>query len=156
MCGYESSATLTSDRLHYILQTRSLVREGKNSSIVIPVSRKRRRKGNPVVSDETVMYGYESSATLTTDRLRYKVQTRPIVREGKNSSIVIPVSRKRRRKGSPVVSDETVMCGYESSATLTTDRLHYKLQTRPLVRKSASRRRAKQFSSKKKARRKIW
>jgi hypothetical protein len=45
------------------------------------------------------------------------------------------------------------MYGYESSATLTTDRLHYKLQTRPLVRDGAPRRRAKQLSGKKK---KIW
>jgi hypothetical protein len=51
---------------------------------------------------------------------------------------------------STVVSDERVMYGYESSATLTTDRLRYKLQTRPLVREGASRRRAKQFSSKRK------
>jgi hypothetical protein len=36
----------------------------------------------PVISDETVMYDYESSATLTTDRLHYKLQTRPLVREG--------------------------------------------------------------------------
>jgi hypothetical protein len=48
------------------------------------------------------------------------------------------------------------MYGYESSATLTTDRLHYKLQTRPLVREGASRRRAKQFSGKSKERCKIW
>jgi hypothetical protein len=40
------------------------------------------------------------------------------------------------------------MYGYESSATLATDRLHYKLQTRPLVREGAPRRRAKQFSGK--------
>jgi hypothetical protein len=40
------------------------------------------------------------------------------------------------------------MYGYESSATLTTDTLHYKLQTRPLVRDGAQRRRAKQFSGK--------
>jgi hypothetical protein len=125
---------LTTDRLHYKLQTRPLVREGKNTSTVIPASSKRRRKGNLVVSDETVMYGYESSATLTTDRLHYKLQTRSLVREGKNISTVIPASRKRRRKGNLVVLDETVMYGYESSATLTTDRLHYKLQTRPLVR----------------------
>jgi hypothetical protein len=92
---------------------------GKNTSIVIPSSRKRRREGNPVVSDETVMYGYESSATLATDRLHYKLQTLPLVREGKNTSTVIPSSRKRRRKGNPVVSDETVIYGYESSATLT-------------------------------------
>jgi hypothetical protein len=64
---------------------------------------------------------------------------------GKNTSTVIPASCKRRWKGNPVVSDETVMYGYESSMTLTTDRLHYKLQTRPLVR-----RRAKQFSGKRK------
>jgi hypothetical protein len=30
------------------------VEAGKNSSTVIPASRKRRQKGNPVVSDETV------------------------------------------------------------------------------------------------------
>jgi hypothetical protein len=60
----------------------------------------------------------------------------PRVEAGKNSSTVIPASRKRRRKGNPVVSDETVMYGYESLATLTTDRLHYKLQSRPLVRES--------------------
>jgi hypothetical protein len=58
------------------------VKMGKNTSIVIPASRKRRQRGNPVVSDETVIYGYESSATLTTDRLHYKLQTSPLVREG--------------------------------------------------------------------------
>jgi hypothetical protein len=119
MYGYESSANLTTDRLHYKLQTRPLVREGKNTSTVIPASRKRRREGIPVVSGETVMYGYESSATLTTDRLHYKLQTRPLVREGKNTSTIIPASRKRRREGNPAVLDETVMYGYESSATLT-------------------------------------
>jgi hypothetical protein len=62
------------------------------------------------------------------------------------SSTVIPASRKRRRKGNPVVSDEAVMYGNESSATLTTDILHYKLQTRPLVKEGTPRRRAKQFS----------
>jgi hypothetical protein len=55
---------------------------GKNTSTVIPASRKRRRKENPIVSGETVMYGYDSSASLTTDRLHYKLQTRPLVREG--------------------------------------------------------------------------
>jgi hypothetical protein len=30
---------------------------GDNTSTVIPASRKRRRKGNPVVSDETLVYG---------------------------------------------------------------------------------------------------
>jgi hypothetical protein len=72
----------------------------------------------------------------------------PRVEAGKNTSTVIPVSRKRRRKGNPVVSDETVMHGYESSATLTTDRLHYTLETRTLVREGTRRRRAKQFSGK--------
>jgi hypothetical protein len=59
------------------------VEAGKNTSTIISASRKRRRKGNPVVSGETVMYGYESSATLTTDRLHCKLQTRPLVREGR-------------------------------------------------------------------------
>jgi hypothetical protein len=80
----------------------------------------------------------------------------PRVEAGKNTSTVIPASRKRRRKGNPVVSDETVIYDYESSATLTTGRLHYKLQTRPLFRECASRRRAKQFYGKKKWKRKIW
>jgi hypothetical protein len=57
------------------------VEAGKKTSTVNPASLKRRRKGNPVVSGETVMYSYESSATLTTDRLQYKLQTRPLVRE---------------------------------------------------------------------------
>jgi hypothetical protein len=47
------------------------------------------------------------------------------------------------------------MYGYESSATLTTDRLHCKLQTRPLVRHGAPRRRAKQLSSKRKEKEKF-
>jgi hypothetical protein len=34
------------------------VEAGKNTSTVIPASRKRRQKGNPVVSDKTVMYGF--------------------------------------------------------------------------------------------------
>jgi hypothetical protein len=67
------------------------------------------------------------------------------VEAGKNTSTVVPASRKRRRNGNPV---DTVMYGYESSATLTTDRLHYKLQTRPLVREGAPRQTAKQMSGK--------
>jgi hypothetical protein len=74
----------------------------------------------------------------------------PRVEAGKDTSTVIPASRKRRRKRNPVVSDERVMHGYESSATQTTDRLHYKLQTRPLVREGAPRRKAKQLSGKRK------
>jgi hypothetical protein len=42
------------------------------------------------------------------------------------------------------------MYGYESSATLTTDSLYYKLQNLPLVREGAPRRRAKQLSGKRK------
>jgi hypothetical protein len=42
------------------------------------------------------------------------------------------------------------MYGYKSSTTLTTDRLHYKLQTRPLVKQGTPRRRAKQLSGKRK------
>jgi hypothetical protein len=62
--------------------TGSHVEAVKNTSTVIPASRKRRRKGNPVVSDVTVMFGYESSATLTTGKLHYKLQTHLLVREG--------------------------------------------------------------------------
>jgi hypothetical protein len=40
------------------------------------------------------------------------------------------------------------MYGYEPSATLTTDRLHYKLHTRSLVREGVPRRGAKQLSGK--------
>jgi hypothetical protein len=65
---------------------------------VIPASRKRRRKGNPVVSDETVRYGYESSATLTTDRLHYKLQTSPLVREGPQNEEQINFPVKERKK----------------------------------------------------------
>jgi hypothetical protein len=72
------------------------------------------------------------------------------VEAGKNTSTVIPASPKRRRKENTVVSDETVTYGYESSATLTTDRLHYKLQTRPLVREGAA------IFRQKKGKRKIW
>jgi hypothetical protein len=39
------------------------VEAGKNTSTVIPASRKRRRKGNAVVSDKTVMHRYEPSVT---------------------------------------------------------------------------------------------
>jgi hypothetical protein len=84
--------------------------------------------------------------TTSQTTLTQKLVSIPRVEAGKNTSNVIPVSRKRRQKGNPVVSDETVMCVYESSTTLTTD----KLQTRPLVREGAPRRRAKQFSGKRK------
>jgi hypothetical protein len=110
------------------------VEAGKNTSTVIHASPKRRRKGNSVVSYETVMYGYESSATLTTDTLHYTLQKSPLVREGR---ILPPESLRVVRgdgNGNPVVSDETLMYGYESSATLTTDTLHYTLQKGPLVR----------------------
>jgi hypothetical protein len=42
------------------------------------------------------------------------------------------------------------MYGYESSVILTLGRLHYKLQTRPLVREGVPRRRAEQMSGKRK------
>jgi hypothetical protein len=72
---------------------------GKNTSAVISASRKRRRKGNPVVSDETVMYGYESSATLTTDRrLHYKLRTRPLIREGTQGEEKSNLPTKERKK----------------------------------------------------------
>jgi hypothetical protein len=68
--------------------------------------------------------------------------------------IDLTVSRKvnstSTSKGDPVVSDEKVVYGYESSITLATDRFHYKLQTSPLIREGAPRRRAMQFSDEKK------
>jgi hypothetical protein len=73
----------------------SRVEAGKNTSTVIPASR---RKGNPVVLDETVIYGYESSATLTTDRFHYKLQTRPLVREGAPRLRTMQFPNKRREK----------------------------------------------------------
>jgi hypothetical protein len=69
---------------------------------------------------------------------------------GKNTSTEIPASLKWRRKRKSVVSDETVMYGYESSVTLTIDKLHYKLQIPPLVREDAPKRTAKQMSGKRK------
>jgi hypothetical protein len=72
------------------------------------------------------------------------------VEAGKNTSTVIPLSRKRRQKGNLVVLDEIVMYGYEFFATLTTHRLQYKLQTHPLAREGAPKRRAKQLSDKRK------
>jgi hypothetical protein len=81
---------------------------------------------------------------------RYVLSKDPRVEAGKNTSTVIPSNLKRRRKRNPVVSDKLVMYGYESSTTLTTGRLHYKLQTRPLVWEGAPRRRAKQFCDKRK------
>jgi hypothetical protein len=74
----------------------------------------------------------------------------PRVEANKNTSTIIPASRKRRRKENPIVSDVTVIYGYESSATVTIDRLHYKLQARPLVGEGAPRRREKQFFGKRK------
>jgi hypothetical protein len=55
-----------------------------------------------------------------------------------------------RWKGNSVVSDETVMYGHESTANVTTDRVHYKLQARSLVREGTPRRRVNQFSGKRK------
>jgi hypothetical protein len=72
------------------------------------------------------------------------------VEAGKNTSTIISASRKKRRKGNPAVSGETVMYGYESPATLNIDKLHYKLQTRPLVSEDAPRQRSRQFYGKRK------
>jgi hypothetical protein len=69
---------------------------------------------------------------------------------------VIPASRKWRQKGSPVVSDETVMYGYEPSATLATDRLHYKLQTRPLVGEVLPKAKSEAIIRQKNGKRTIW
>jgi hypothetical protein len=81
----------------------------------------------------------------------FRLSVVPHVEAGKNASTIIPANCKRRRNGNPVVSDEIVMYGYESSATLATD----KVQARPLVREGTPRQRAKQFSGKKKGKSKI-
>jgi hypothetical protein len=70
------------------------VEAGKSTSTGIPASRKRRRKGNPVVSDETVIYGYESSATQATDRLHYKLQTHPLQDEEQSN---FPAKESKRK-----------------------------------------------------------
>jgi hypothetical protein len=44
------------------------------------------------------MYGYESSTILTTDRLRYKSQTRPLVKEGAAKRRAKEISGKRKKK----------------------------------------------------------
>jgi hypothetical protein len=44
------------------------------------------------------MYGYESSATLTTDSLRYKLQTHPLVREGAPRLRTKQLSGKRKEE----------------------------------------------------------
>jgi hypothetical protein len=41
------------------------------------------------------MYGYESSAPLTTDRLHYKLQTRPLVRDEKQRNIPAKETKKK-------------------------------------------------------------
>jgi hypothetical protein len=45
------------------------------------------------------MYGYESSATLTTDRLHYKLQTRPLFREGAQGEEQSNFPAKQKEKG---------------------------------------------------------
>jgi hypothetical protein len=44
------------------------------------------------------MYGYEPTSTLTTDRLRYKLQTRPLFREGAPRRRAKLVYGKRKEK----------------------------------------------------------
>jgi hypothetical protein len=63
---------------------------------------------SPVVSDETVMYGYESSVTLTTDRLQYNLQTRPLVREGAPRRRVKQLSGKKRKKKTLIMGSKDV------------------------------------------------
>jgi hypothetical protein len=75
------------------------VEAGKNTSTVIPASRKRRRKGKPVVPDEAAMYDYESSATLTSD-IALQI-TYPSSRQrgsSKTKSKAIFLQKKRKRK----------------------------------------------------------
>jgi hypothetical protein len=44
------------------------------------------------------MYGYESSATLTTDRLHYKLQARPLVSESSQDEEQSNFPAKERKK----------------------------------------------------------
>jgi hypothetical protein len=146
MHGYESSATLTIDKLYCKLQTRTLVREGASRRRRKQVSGKRKETEKSGHGPEGVP---DIKMDRPTDRRSQQLNsTSPRVEAGKNTSTVIPASCKRRRKGNPVVSDERVMYGYESSATLNTNKLHYKLQTCTLVGEGAPRRRAMQFSDK--------
>jgi hypothetical protein len=143
------------------------VEAGKNSSSVIPATRKRRRKGNLSVSDETAMYGYKTSATLTTDITLQNTDPSSCQRGGpktKGKQIFRQKKGKRKfwswtPKGCPIprrtdwqtdwltvsckvsstskFSDETVKYGYGFCVTWTIEWLYCKLQTRPLVRESA-------------------
>jgi hypothetical protein len=54
------------------------------------------------------MYGYESSATLSTDRLQYKLQIRPLVREGSPGKEQSNCPVKRRKKKSLVMGQKKV------------------------------------------------
>jgi hypothetical protein len=118
----------TSNNFHFFIDPR--VEAGKNTSTVIPASRKRRQKGNPVVSDETVMHAWpltdlttnyrlvlvregtprrrakqlngERKTWLTVSRKVISTSTSnvyPRVEAGKNTSTIIPASRKRWWKG---------------------------------------------------------
>jgi hypothetical protein len=80
----------------------------------------------------------------------------PRMEAGKNTSTVIPASRKRWRKGNSVVSDETVMYGYEFSMILTTDRLHYKLTDPSSHQRRCPKMKSKAIFRQKKGKRKIW
>jgi hypothetical protein len=71
-------------------------------------SRKRRRKGNPVVSDETVLYGYGPSVTLAIDRMHYKLHTRPLVREGAPEEEQSNSLTKERKKKNLVMGPKGV------------------------------------------------
>jgi hypothetical protein len=98
------------------------VQIGQNTSAVLPASRKRRWKGNPVVSDETVMY--ESSATPTTDRLHYTLQTHPLVREGALDENKSNCPAKDRKKKNLVMGSDGVP---DTKMDRPTDRSQYQL-----------------------------
>jgi hypothetical protein len=62
--AYAAGSAMVRTALKYVLFTFMLhftrlprVEAGKNTSTVIPASRKRRQEGNPVVSGETVLAG---------------------------------------------------------------------------------------------------
>jgi hypothetical protein len=54
------------------------------------------------------MHGYEFSATLTTDTLDYKLQTRPIVRQGARDEEETNCRAKERKKKNLAVGPKEV------------------------------------------------
>jgi hypothetical protein len=70
------------------------------------------------MTEDVTIYWLAPSSCISDLNLVFKVK-HPRVQAGKNTSTVIPASRKRRRKGNPVVSDLYILylcvpCGSRS------------------------------------------